>query len=121
MCDQLTSLAGDHVHGALFLPPNIDPTQRYPTLLMVYQGPHVQLVRNWYATTIAGKMQMYASLGYVCVIIDGRGSYRRGLPWEAPLKYKMGTFELQDQIDGIDVLCVNVCVTHYFLTYNVPS
>jgi len=35
------------------------------------------------------------------VVIDGVGSARRGLKFEGYLRNKMGTVEVQDQIDGL--------------------
>lgn len=43
-------------------------------------------------------------MGFVVVMIDGRGSYNRGLKFESHLKWKMGTVELQDQIEGLQFL-----------------
>jgi hypothetical protein len=40
-------------------------------------------------------------------MIDGRGSYNRGLKFEGILKNKMGQFELLDQIDGLNYLKSN--------------
>lgn len=43
-----------------------------------------------------------ASLGYITIAIDSRGSWNRGLEFEGSLKGKMGTdVELVDQIDGL--------------------
>ena len=41
-------------------------------------------------------------MGYAVVMIDGRGSYNRGLAFESHLKHRMGTVELEDQIKGLE-------------------
>jgi dipeptidyl-peptidase 9 len=40
---QTTSSTGDTLHGVWYAPPNYDATKRYPTILWVYGGPHVQV------------------------------------------------------------------------------
>jgi dipeptidyl-peptidase 9 len=77
----------------------------FPVLLYVYGGPHVQLVRNAYHVTAMARLQLYALLGYVVVMIDSIGSNRRGQQFEAHL-YKRLTqnLEVQDQLDGLQHL-----------------
>lgn len=74
--------------------------------MQVYGGPHVQLVSNNYDTVVNRflKFQMYIHLGYVVVMMDGAGSWRRGLHFEGQLKHKMGTVEVQDQVEGLQHL-----------------
>lgn len=45
------------------------------------------------------RMHMLAARGYCVVAVDSRGSQHRGLQFESHLKGKMGTVELQDQIE----------------------
>jgi len=92
------------VYGSVFLPPNYDASQQYPCVLYVYAGPHVQLVKNSYALFAQTRCQLLASKGFVVVIQDGRGSFNRGLKFEGYLRCKMGQFELDDQIKGIQSL-----------------
>lgn len=47
---------------------------------------------------------MSVYFGFAVVIIDSRGSNDRGLDFEAQLQYKLGTMELQDQIEGLKFL-----------------
>ena len=44
-------------------------------------------------------MHMLAAQGYCVVLIDSRGSCHRGLYFESYLKRKMGTVELNDQVE----------------------
>ncbi|KAJ1562036.1 hypothetical protein HK405_000499 [Cladochytrium tenue] len=41
------------------------------------------------------------SFGFVVVMIDSRGSYDRGVKFEGFIKHRLGTVELQDQIEGL--------------------
>jgi len=94
------------IHGALFKPRNFQKGKKYPTLLYVYGGPHVQLVVNDYEklTLRNAKFSLYSHLGFAVVILDGVGSNGRGLSFESHVKHKMGTVELRDQIEGLEHL-----------------
>lgn len=43
-------------------------------------------------------MHMLAAQGYCVVLIDSRGSHHRGLVFESHLQHRMGTVELDDQV-----------------------
>lgn len=58
-------------------------------------------------------MHMLAARGYCVVAIDSRGSLHRGILFESHLKGRMGTVELNDQIEVLkwlaDVLqCIDL-------------
>jgi dipeptidyl aminopeptidase/acylaminoacyl peptidase len=55
---------GETLYGCYFTPRNFDPTKKYPTILKVYGGPHVQLVSNDYSLTHFMVCHLYAHLGY---------------------------------------------------------
>ncbi|KAL6054462.1 Dipeptidyl peptidase 9 [Balamuthia mandrillaris] len=96
---------GETSYGFYWPPANWEPAKKYPVLLYVYGGPHVQLVTNNYMWTIRHKRyQLLASLGYFVVMIDGVGSWNRGLKWEGQLKRQMGIPEIRDQILGLEHL-----------------
>lgn len=44
-------------------------------------------------------MHMLAAQGYCVVLIDSRGSHQRGLIFESHLQHRMGTVELNDQVE----------------------
>ncbi len=92
------------IYGSVFLPPNYDQNQQYPCVLYVYAGPHVQLVKNAYSLHAQVRCQLLASRGFIVVLQDGRGSFNRGLKFEGYLRCRMGQFELDDQIKGIESL-----------------
>ncbi|KAA8491964.1 Dipeptidyl peptidase 8 [Porphyridium purpureum] len=95
---------GTELTGCLYHP-NPSRAGRVPTLLHVYGGPHVQLVSNDYRLTVQAKFQLLSQrLGVAVVMIDGRGSARRGLEFEARLYGNMGDVELSDQVDGLQFL-----------------
>lgn len=93
---------GETLYGCYYKPRNFDPSRKYPTILKVYGGPHVQYVSNDYKMTrLHLNLQLYAHLGFLVVMIDGVGSWRRGLRFEGYLKNSMGTVEVQEQVDGL--------------------
>ncbi|VDM95738.1 unnamed protein product [Thelazia callipaeda] len=71
----------------------------YPVIQLVYGGPGVQLVRNTWSTW-AG-FRKFAGLGYAVLIVDGRGSSNRGISFESAIKNKLGTVEVEDQVEGL--------------------
>ncbi|MFN2135722.1 MAG: alpha/beta fold hydrolase [Candidatus Promineifilaceae bacterium] len=87
------------LYGALFRPPQGDPP--WPTIVAVYGGPHKQLVSNDWLTTITMRAQYLAQQGFLVFMLDNRGSARRGLAFEAPLKHNMGNIEVDDQVSGV--------------------
>ncbi|KAL1123002.1 hypothetical protein AAG570_003326 [Ranatra chinensis] len=94
-----TISSGDTLYAMVFRPHNYTPGMRYPTVLNVYGGPEVQLVTNSFEGMKHVRMHMLASQGYCVVAIDSRGSQHRGLAFEAHIKHRMGTVELNDQIE----------------------
>jgi dipeptidyl-peptidase 4 len=98
----LSNRQGDTLYGAVYHP---DVQQfgpgPYPTIVYVYGGPHAQLVANGWGLTVNMRPQYLRSLGYLVFILDNRGSARRGLAFEAALRYKMSSVEVEDQVDGV--------------------
>jgi dipeptidyl aminopeptidase/acylaminoacyl peptidase len=59
------------IYGTLFLPPDFDPTQRYPVVDHVYPGPQRHHAEPYFSAVEAESL---AALGLVAVMIDGRGT-----------------------------------------------
>ena len=77
------------MYGLLYKPHSMDPNRPHPTVLFVYGGPQIQLVTNSYKGVRLLRLQTLASLGYAVVVIDSRGSSRRGLKFEGVLKNQL--------------------------------
>lgn len=58
-------------------------------LLTNFLSVQVQLVNNSYKGVKYLRLSTLASLGYVVLVIDGRGSCQRGLKFEGAVKDKM--------------------------------
>ncbi|MEO6759107.1 MAG: prolyl oligopeptidase family serine peptidase, partial [Saprospiraceae bacterium] len=100
----IPSPGGPQLNGRMILPPNFDPNKRYPVILNVYNGPHVQLVANTWLG--AGELWMHhlAEEGFIMFSIDGRGSANRGFAFESAIFRHVGDDEIADQLAGINYL-----------------
>ncbi|KAF7830712.1 Dipeptidyl aminopeptidase 4 [Senna tora] len=118
---------GTPLSGLLYKP---DPSRfgppPYKTMINVYGGPGVQFVSDSWLHTIDMRAQYLRSKGilvwksshgqticmldvsFICMkktlMLDNRGAGRRGLKFEAPLKYNLGQVEGDDQVTGAEWL-----------------
>lgn len=92
---------GVTLYGAIFRPAPSFGSGPFPTIIMVYGGPHAQLVTNGWTLTAAMRVQYLRSLGYLVFVLDNRGSARRGLAFEGVIKNEIGHLEVVDQVDGV--------------------
>ena len=97
----LKSRDGETLYGAIYRPPQSAGEGPFPTLVYVYGGPHAQLVVNGWQATVYMRAQYLAQQGFLVFVLDNRGRARRGLAFEAPLKFNMGDIEVRDQVDGV--------------------
>ncbi|MBL7942916.1 MAG: prolyl oligopeptidase family serine peptidase, partial [Flavobacteriales bacterium] len=88
----------------LIKPTNFDPKKKYPVLVYVYNGPHVQLVTNNWLGGASLWMNYFAEEGYLVFTVDGRGSANRGEKFEQAIYRQLGTVEVEDQLAGVDWL-----------------
>ncbi|ORY06954.1 alpha/beta-hydrolase [Basidiobolus meristosporus CBS 931.73] len=98
---------GNQIHGCYYKPDNYVEGHKYPTLLHVYGGPKGQVVTNDYKCPRFLRMFLATKMGFVVIMIDGRGSSERGLAFETQIRWRMGTVELDDQVDGLRHLIEN--------------
>ena len=92
---------GVTLYGAIYKPEGDGP---FPTIVSVYGGPHAQRVTNNWFPTINMRAQYLVQQGFLVFVLDNRGSARRGLAFESPLRHNMGDIEVQDQVDGVQWL-----------------
>uniref|UniRef100_T1DN93 dipeptidyl-peptidase IV n=1 Tax=Crotalus horridus TaxID=35024 RepID=T1DN93_CROHD len=98
------SSSGFVLYGMMYKPHDLQPGKKYPTVLFIYGGPQVQLVNNRFKGVKYFRLNTLASLGYVVVVLDNRGSCHRGLNFEGAFKYKMGQIEIGDQVEALQYL-----------------
>jgi dipeptidyl-peptidase 4 len=93
--------SGDELNWSMHLPPDFDPTKKWPVIVYVYGGPGVQVVqRNWGSNTD----QLHANRGYIVFRLDNRGTPNRGRRFERAISRKLGGPEVQDQLAGLAFL-----------------
>ena len=85
-------------------PADFDPSQKYPTVVYVYGGPHAHNIQaSWHWASRSWETYM-AQKGYIVFILDNRGSENRGLQFEQATFHQLGQIEMQDQMKGVDYL-----------------
>jgi len=88
----------------LITPPGFDASKKYPVVVYLYGGPHVQLVTESWLGGSNLWMQMMAQKGYVVFTMDSRGSGNRGRAFEQATFRNLGTAEMADQLEGVKYL-----------------
>jgi dipeptidyl-peptidase-4 len=90
---------GERLFARLIRPEGFTSGRKYPVIVMIYGGPHSQLVQDaWRQSNLD---QFLAHRGYVIWQVDNRGSGGRGHKWEARVHRNLGAQELKDQLDGL--------------------
>ncbi len=98
------SPGGPLLNARLILPPNFDPAKRYPVIVNVYNGPHLQMVANTWLSGGDLWMHHLAQEGFILFSIDGRGSANRGFAFESAIHRRIGDVEIEDQLAGVRYL-----------------
>lgn len=101
---ELLSIAGengDMLNARLIKPSTFQSRQRYPVLIYVYNGPHVQLVSNSFLGGASPWMLHAAERGYVVFTVDGHGTPNRGRDFEQVVHRQLGVVEAKDQMRGV--------------------
>ena len=92
---------GQTLHYFILKPPGFDPSKKYPVIIDVYGGPHVQRVINdWRPLSD----QYYAHAGYIVFRLDNRGTWNRGKRFEDVIFRQTGGPEVRDQLRGVEWL-----------------
>jgi dipeptidyl-peptidase-4 len=94
---------GETLHAALYRPAENAAliAKPAPLVVAVYGGPHVQTVQDSWGLTVDLRAQWLASRGFAVLKVDNRGSARRGLGFESKIHRRMGSIEVDDQVDGV--------------------
>lgn len=100
---ELKAPDGATLYAQLLRPADFNPTRKYPVIVDVYGGPHVQLVQNHWDAHILYD-QLLAANGFLVWTLDNRGSWGRGHAWESAIFEEMGKHELEDQLTGVNYL-----------------
>ena len=95
---------GTPLYCNIILPTDVDANKKYPVIVYLYNGPHLQLVTNSFPASGNLWYEFMAQKGYVIFTMDGRGSSNRGLKFEQAIFRNAGETEMKDQIKGVEYL-----------------
>ena len=95
---------GTPLYGKIILPTDFDATKKYPVIVYLYNGPHLQLVTNTFPASGNLWYEYMAQRGYIVFTMDGRGSSNRGLKFEQAVHRNLGVNEMKDQMKGVEYL-----------------
>ncbi|KRA59177.1 hypothetical protein ASD79_10765 [Caulobacter sp. Root655] len=99
--EPFTGLAADGVtplYGMIFRPIGYDPKRRYPVIDNVYTGPTTTQTPTSWRGSVSATGNSVAQIGAVVVMIDGRGTSRRGQAFRLPAYQNLGEVGLDDHI-----------------------
>ncbi|HUU29638.1 MAG TPA: S9 family peptidase [archaeon] len=89
------------VHGFLIRPPGFDPGRKYPLLYLIHGGPQGAWTDEFHYRWNA---QMFASWGYVVVMVNPRGSTGYGQKFTDQITGDWGGKCYRDLMRGVDCL-----------------
>lgn len=92
------------LNGYQILPPDFDPSKKYPVFMHVYGGPGSQTVTNRWNYFNFIWFQMLAQKGYIVVSVDNRGTGARGQEFKKMTYLELGKYETIDQIEAAKYL-----------------
>lgn len=65
------------LYGMIWRPSNFDPKRKYPVVEQIYTGPQGYFVPKTFGRALYGSLQATAELGFIVVMVDGRGTAGR--------------------------------------------
>jgi len=86
------------LRAMIYRPIGFDPRRRYPVIDNVYTGPTTTQVPIGWRDTISASSSSVAQIGAVVVMIDGRGTSRRGKAFRSSSYQNLGEVGLDDHI-----------------------
>jgi dipeptidyl aminopeptidase/acylaminoacyl peptidase len=90
---------GTPIHGMLVKPPSFDGSRKYPVVMLLHGGPQTQWGDTWSYRWNPG---MFASPGYVVVMINRRGSTGAGQQFVDDITGDWGGKPMEDLMKGLD-------------------
>jgi dipeptidyl-peptidase-4 len=82
----------------------MEPGRRYPVIVEVYGGPHVQNVTDSWGGYWDRFEELLASEGFIVFVLDNRGSGMRGERFESTSWHHLSDVEVEDQVTGVQFL-----------------
>ncbi|MGH9349054.1 MAG: LpqB family beta-propeller domain-containing protein [Vicinamibacterales bacterium] len=94
-----TSADGTPIEGWIVKPPDFDPAKKYPLIVRIHGGPVSQ-----YTDSFSFEHQYLASLGYVVLFTNPRGSSGYGEAFSRAILADWGNKDYEDVMAGVDHL-----------------
>ncbi len=92
------------LHGLLFKPHDFDPSRKYPILDSIYNGPFVSWVPHTFVDFVGIRAQAYAELGFLVMVVDGRGTTGRSKAFQDVVYRSFGQNEIPDHAAALHAL-----------------
>ena len=102
--DTIKSEDGQDLYTRIIKPYNFDPNKKYPVIVYVYGGPHLQLITDSWLAGAGIYLNYLAQEGFIVFTVDNRGSADRGEAFEQVIHRQCGQMEMHDQMAGIEYL-----------------
>ena len=96
-----TASDGTEINGYACLPPNFDPSKKYPLIVYYYGGTSPSLA----SITTPYSPQVFASRDYVVYILNPSGTYGYGQEFAARHVNAWGKRTAEDIIEGVKAFC----------------
>ncbi len=93
------------IYGVIYRPARLDPARRYPVIDNIYTGPHYTMAPKSFERALTGRTaNALAQLGFVVVLVDGRGTAGRSRAFIEPAYEHLGSVGLDDHEAAIRAL-----------------
>ena len=92
-----SSYDGLSIHGWVIKPPDFDPSQKYPMMLVIHGGPH-----GMYNGGFNYSWQEHAANGYVVLYTNPRGSSGYGTEFGNAIQYDYPNHDFDDLMSSVD-------------------
>lgn len=97
-----TNSVGDEIEGWYVLPPDYDPSKKYPLALNIHGGPHVMWLPG--IRSMWHEWQSHAAQGYIVFYCNPRGSNGYGEKFTRDLHSAWGDVAMEDILVGVQQL-----------------
>jgi dipeptidyl aminopeptidase/acylaminoacyl peptidase len=89
------------IYGVLYKPSDFDPAKKYPVLDNIYNGPQTTWVPRTFNGTTGMLPQALAQLGYIVMVVDGRGTPERSKAFQDVAYGDFGGHEVPDHVAAL--------------------
>lgn len=92
------------LYGVLFKPTSFDGASSYPIVDWIYGGPQLIWAPKRFLDPLAVTPRAMAELGFIVLVLDGRGTSGRGKPFQDVARGSFGRHVIDDHVAAIEQL-----------------